>query len=325
MPQFSDDLFLGTAPTFMGVTRQQNVATFTASQATTVLTVTAVLNGVVLQNGMFINGTGVTAGTFITSFGTGNGGIGTYNVNNSATAASTTMVGGLEDFLPDPSQMDLGIGPLGRLYIFDTVPVTLNAANISASSAPAAAGNLTLLATSQLGGRFIVRQDGVPAVQLDVPRAITINTSTTARAITVTGYDIYGQLMSEVITVSVAATPVTGKKAFFQVITLAISGSATAVTVGTSDVLGLPIRVTDFGYIQHIGFNNTLADAAGTPVNADQATATTTTGDVRGTYTPASATDGIKRLVMSIAVPAIACGPNATRLGALGVNQNLSV
>jgi len=325
MPQFSDDLFLGTAQTFMGVTRQQNVATFTASQATTVLTVTAVLNGVPLQVGMFINGTSVTAGTFITSFGTGLGGIGTYNVNNSATATTTTMVGGLEDYLPDPSQMDLGVGPLGRVYIWDTVPVVLNSANIVASSAPAADGNLTLLATSLLGGRYIVRQDGVPAIQLDVPRALTINTSTTARAITVTGYDIYGQAMSEVITVSVAATPVTGKKAFFQIISASISGSATAVTVGTSDVLGCPIRVTDFGYIQHIGYNNTLADAAGTFVNADQATATTTTGDVRGTYTPASATDGIKRLVMSIAVPAIACGPNATRLGALGVNQNLSV
>jgi hypothetical protein len=127
--------------------------------------------------------------------------------------------------------------------------------------------------------------------------------------------------MSEVITVSVAGTPVSGKKAFFQVSGATIAGSATACVVGTTDILGCPIRVTDFGYITHIGYNNTIADAAGTFVNADQATATTTTGDVRGTYTPASATDGIKRLVMALAVPAISCGPNATRLGALGVTQ----
>jgi hypothetical protein len=53
-------------------------------------------------------------------------------------------------------------------------------------------------------------------------------------------------------------------------------------------------------------------------------TATTTTGDVRGTYLPSSAPDGVKRLVMTIALPAIAVGPNATRIGALGVNQNLA-
>jgi len=36
---------------------------------------------------------------------------------------------------------------------------------------------------------------------------------------------------------------------------------------------------------------------------------------------PSSAADGIKRLVMEIALPAIAAGPNATRIGALGVTQ----
>ena len=51
--------------------------------------------------------------------------------------------------------------------------------------------------------------------------------------------------------------------------------------------------------------------------------ATTTTGDVRGTYVPATASDGICRTVMGILLPAIAVGPNATRVGALGVNQNL--
>jgi hypothetical protein len=324
MPQFSDDLFLGSAQTNMGLTRQQNIATFTGSQATTVLTVTALLNGAPLQVGMFINGTSVTAGTIITSFGTGTGGIGTYNVNNSATATSTTMVGGFEDFIADPSQMDLGVGPLGRVYIWDTVPVVLNTANVVASQAAAAAQNLSLLTTSTLGGRYVLRADNTNVVQLDVPRALQVNCSTTARAFTITGYDVYGQLMSEVITVASAGTAVNGKKAFFQISNVAIAGSATGCVVGTTDILGCPIRVTDFGYIMRIGYNNTLADAAGTFVNADQATATTTTGDVRGTYVPASATDGIKRLVMALAVTGIACGPTSTRLGAIGVNQNLS-
>ena len=71
----------------------------------------------------------------------------------------------------------------------------------------------------------------------------------------------------------------------------------------------------------HAGWNSTITDDAGTFVAADTATATTTTGDVRGTYVPSSATDGIKRLVMTIALPGIAVGPNATRIGALGVTQ----
>lgn len=324
MPQFSDDLFLGTAQTYMGVVKGQNIATVTGSIATTTLTVTAVLNGVPLQVGMQINGTGVTAGTYITALGTGTGGTGTYTVNNSQTASSTTIVGGFEDYLPDPSQMDLGVGPLGRVYIWDTVPVVLNAANICASQTPAAAGALTLLQTSTLGNRYITRADGTNVVQLDVPRAVSITLAGggTSRVYTVSGYDIYGQAMNENITSSAGST-VNGKKAFFQIssVTGAGGGSGTALTVGTTDILGCPIRVTDFGYIVHIGYNNTLADAAGTFVNADQATATATTGDVRGTYLPASATDGIKRLVMTLAVPAIACGPTSTRQGALGVTQ----
>ncbi len=59
-------------------------------------------------------------------------------------------------------------------------------------------------------------------------------------------------------------------------------------------------------------------------VAAVATTATTTTGDVRGTYVPSSATDGTRRLVMAIALPAIAAGPNATRAGGYGVNQNLA-
>jgi hypothetical protein len=305
----------------MGLSRQQNVATFTASQATTVLTVTAMLNGVPLQVGMFVNGTSVTAGTYITSFGTGTGGVGTYNVNNSATASSTTMVGGFEDFFADPSQMDLGVGPLGRVYVWDTVPLTLNTANVVASSTATGAQNLSLLTTSTLGGRYIQRADNVNVVQLDVPRALQVNCATTARAFTISGYDVYGQSMSEVITVATAGTAVSGKKAFFQVSNVAIAGSATTCTVGTTDVLGIPVRVTDGGYLTHVGWNDSFAIDSGTLVKADQATATSTTGDVRGTFDPTTAADGIKRLVITIALPGIAVGPNATRLGALGVTQ----
>jgi hypothetical protein len=145
-----------------------------------------------------------------------------------------------------------------------------------------------------------------------------------ARAFTVTGYDNYGQELSEAIT-SVAGSTVTGKKAFFQILSVSVAGATgTAVTVGTSDVLGIPVRVSDAAYIARVGWNNVLAEDTGTFVKADSATANTTTGDVRGTYTPSEALNGTKRLVMGILLPGLAVGPNATRAGALGVNQNLS-
>jgi hypothetical protein len=219
----------------------------------------------------------------------------------------------------DPSPMDLGVGPLGRIYVWDVIPQAAVTNNIAASQAPSGAGSLTLTAGTSV--KSITTAGGVTLLQLDLPRAIKVNCSTTARAFTVSGYDYYGQAMSEVITVATAGTAVTGKKAFFTISGVTIAGSATAAVVGTSDVLGLPVRVFNVAYIASVKSNSTLAQDTGTFVAADTATATTSTGDVRGTYAPATASDGTVRTVMGILLPGIAVGPNATRVGALGVTQ----
>ena len=69
----------------------------------TTLTVSAVSSGTIV-NGMSITGAGVAEGTVITGFGSGTGGTGTYNVNNSQTVSSTGLV--LEGSLP--TGVDLG-------------------------------------------------------------------------------------------------------------------------------------------------------------------------------------------------------------------------
>lgn len=323
MPQYSDDLFLGPAITYMGTGNANASASFTGSIATTTLTVTAMLSGDSLVVGQYIDGSGVTNGTYITAFGTGTGGVGTYTVSTSQTAGSTTMYANGNALLNDPSQMDLGVGPLGRIYVWDTIPQALVANNIAASQTPAAAGAITLTAGTSV--KSVVTNNGT-VLQLDVPRAVSVTTgagSPTTRNFTVSGYDYYGQAISEVIASSgTASTAVNGKKAFYQISGITVSGgTVVAITIGTTDILGIPVRVTDAGYIARVGYNNTLAADAGTFVAAATATATTTTGDVRGTYVPSAATDGIKRLVMGILLPAIAVGPNATRVGALGVTQ----
>ena len=417
MPQFADDLFLGglQGQTYMGTGNQAATSVFTGTISTTTLTVVSTQSGDALVVGQYITGSSVTANSYITAAtGQNSSGQNTYTLSQSSTVSSnTTMYASGNALLGDPSPMSLGVGPLGRVYVLDTIPQTLQAANIAASQTPAAAGNLTL--TAGTSAKSVVRTDGTTVIQVDVPRALqvvsgtavastlagvaitgtggqisytsqtglvsgqrmtisgtlggtgtitgysnpttyilTAVTATTAtltttagaavvttagtptgltytlgvapQAMTVSGYDYYyGQPMTEVITSSAAiSTAVNGKKAFYQISSIATAGATgTTITVGTTDILGLPVRVIDAGYIINASWANTLGANAGTLVNADMtATATSTTGDVRGTFLPAtSATNGSRRLVMAIAVPAIAVGPNATRVGALGVTQ----
>ena len=328
MPQFSDDLFLGPAQTYMGTGIRPYSATATGgtgSVSSTTLTITALNSGAPIALGMYVDGTSVTDGTYISAFGTGTGGTGTYTLNQAINIANTTaltMHGNIA--FDDPSPMDLGIGPLGRIYVWDVIPQALVANNIATAQTTSS----TIALTAGTSVKSIVNTYGQTVLQLDIPRAVSIVSGTgtlTNRNVTITGYDYYGQPMSEVIaTGTVQSTTVKGKKAFFTILSASISGALGAtIAVGTTDILGLPVRVFNVAYIASVKSNSTLAQDAGTFVAADTATATTTTGDVRGTYVPATASDGICRTVMGILLPGIAVGPNATRTGALGVNQNL--
>jgi hypothetical protein len=69
---------------------QANCFTGQGSITGNVLTIDSATSGT-LNVGDTLVGTGVTSGTFITSFGTGTGGPGTYNVHPSQTAGSTTI------------------------------------------------------------------------------------------------------------------------------------------------------------------------------------------------------------------------------------------
>jgi len=324
MPQFSDDLFLGPAQTYMGTGPTNTEAVFSGSVTGTTLTIATLLSGDPIALGQYVSGTGITAGSYVTAFVTGTGGAGTYTLSASSSATGTISVFASGNaLLGDPAPMDLGVGPMGRVYLWDVIPQTLQAANIAASQTPAAAGALTL--TAGTSAKSVVRTDGTTVIQLDCARAVSITLATggTPRTYTVSGYDYYGQPMTEnILTVANATTP--GKKAFYQISSVSTTGggSVAALTVGTTDVIGLPVRVVDAGYLVGLGWANASTRATGTFVQADTTNpATSITGDVRGTFTPSSATDGIKRLVVTVGCNAIMVGPNATRTGALGVTQ----
>ena len=71
-------------------TKLQNTAVVTGYGTTTTLNVTAVTSGV-LSIGQLLTGTNVAAGTTITAFGTGTGGVGTYTVSVNNTFGSETI------------------------------------------------------------------------------------------------------------------------------------------------------------------------------------------------------------------------------------------
>lgn len=94
-------LRFGTTDFSYGVSVESRTAVFTGTiddgtppGAGTVLTVSAVASGTIYL-GMELTGTGVTAGTRVTAFGTGTGGVGTYTVSVSQEVASTTITGDL--------------------------------------------------------------------------------------------------------------------------------------------------------------------------------------------------------------------------------------
>jgi len=214
-----------------------------------------------------------------------------------------------------------GIGPTNRLASYVIKPLTLQANAYSASASPGSAAIVLRAGT----GITTATVGGVTVYQADVLRNVTIGSggNDTGITFTVYGYDYYGQAMSEAITGASGATAA-GKKAFYQVASVAHTGSvATTVVVGTGDVFGLPFVIADKTQALGVQWNNTLAKDAGTLTVTDATSpATTTTGDVRGTYAPSTgASDGSKQLVFTQVIVAGQVGTSATRASVLGITN----
>lgn len=150
-------------------------------------------------------------------------------------------------------------------------------------------------------------------------RIVSAGGDDTLCVFTVRGYDIYGVAMTEAITGANAGTA-TGKKAFKYIASVTPVGTvgSTTVTVGTTDIFGIPLRSDYFGEVS-INYNSAWITAnTGYVAAVTTSPATTTTGDVRGTYNVQSASDAAKRL-MIFASPSLANISSAT--GLTGVTQ----
>jgi hypothetical protein len=144
-------------------------------------------------------------------------------------------------------------------------------------------------------------------------------------AVTVRGYDIYEQPMSEVIAIT-ASTTVQGNKAFAYISSVqANSGAVTTggVSIGTGNKFGLPFRADLPEYQQAffagaavtftVGTNLFLADQ--TPV------ATSATGDVRGTIVVTAAAGSRLQVFQQAPIAQAKVSNNIDFRGLVGVTQ----
>lgn len=142
---------------------------FTGSISTTVLDVTAMgASYSPLYVGQTIYGPGVAYGTTIISFGTGSGGVGTYNVSVSQTVASSSLTAGRakQNFILNTPRNISGYGPTQKTIIIPTdADYDLNLAD-SAPNFFTTSSILLLSSVALTATRTVTLPQGFPTKQI---------------------------------------------------------------------------------------------------------------------------------------------------------------
>lgn len=226
----------------------------------------------------------------------------------------------------------------GDIIVANYAPSAIATANIAALANVASGTAMTLVASSGAGitvlsttapaffmpsGKSLsagVVIDGLPSLQVFgqagaaqtgfynrttyVGRGVSITgvSSGAGGTFTVSGYDIYGYPMSQLVTVGAGVNTVATTKAFKAVTSVTPNFTdAHNYSVGTADVFGFGLLASFFSDAI-IHWNSALITAnTGFVAAVTTSPATTTTGDVRGTYAVQSASDGTKRLTVRVA------------------------
>ena len=150
--------------------------------AGTILNVSAVSSGVIFI-GQTISGSGITAGTFVTGFGTGSGGAGTYTVNTSQlVAGGTTITGAAGAVASTPSSGDNSVNIATTAFVQSAVGTLGTMASQNANAVAITGG--TIAGTT---GAFTT---------LNANAVTTLGETTTVSATAATGtinYDVITQ------------------------------------------------------------------------------------------------------------------------------------
>jgi hypothetical protein len=143
----------------------------------------------------------------------------------------------------------------------------------------------------------------------------------------ISGYDIYGFPMSQLVAVPAGVATTATLKAFKYIASVTPQfADAHTYSVGTADVFGFPLASQALWVDTMINWNGANIAANTGYLAAVTTTATTATGDVRGTYAVQSASDGTKALILmqtpQLVNLSLANGPNGgPASGLFGVTQ----
>lgn len=132
---------------------------------------------------------------------------------------------------------------------------------------------------------------------------VAVNATGSAWSATITGTDYLGATVVETIAVAANALTGVGAKAFKTISTVALTSTgnmtSNTINVGMGSAFGLPYYIDDKNRVI-IMFDGNID--AGTVVAGVTATATATTGDVRGTVTATGTLNGSKSLGAMVAI-----------------------
>jgi len=213
----------------------------------------------------------------------------------------TTPRNAIDTFIP--AGRDTFVIPVTDALISFGTPTTASATAVCAAQAISG----TNVAAVITGGAKYSSASGTVPLGAPTGRNVNVvssNAGDTTQVVTVTGVDMYGQTMREAITCN-GTTTVQGKKAFASVTGVSVSATMTGnLSVGDGTILGLPVYLPNSVYILKeiqdgaVATSGTVVAGAGITVPA-----TSTSADVRGTYTPNSAPDGSRSCALIVALP----------------------
>jgi hypothetical protein len=216
-----------------------------------------------------------------------NNGTGTWS-NGSSFSLQAELIG-----VSQYTDVDTGFTPINTIR-----PIMLE----TVLGTPAAASSTALVTSQGLNAGVAAT---LVTTSLDVPRNV-VAAWTTAAKITVKGTDVYGAAMSE--SMGTAGTSFTGKKAFKTITSITSDTAITGFTAGTGNVLGLPFYLPAAGSVLSEIVSGVKAGTGGVSVGTfvagvSSTVATSTTGDVRGTYAPNGGVSGTDSYIIIAACP----------------------
>lgn len=216
----------------------------------------------------------------------------------------STFVGGQNVFAPStvvPSPVDQlppGIFTTPTSFL-DITPFAVSPDALMDPFVVPAAGYLPLKTATGNLIKVVTYQAVQNVIQLDCPRNLSFTGvgTTIETNLFIYGWDQYGMPMVEQLNGPTGATTAVGKKAFLYIRAIyADSGTTGTISVGIGNVFGLPFLVA---YPNYTFVNFWDNDPSAGVIAGDQRLPSDSTGDVRGTMTPITPADGVRRLTIN--------------------------